>query len=741
MGASVNRDDPTLADLAALPIWAARGAPERVTKERRAPINPRSGGFASITDPTTWAVRAAAEECAARFPEKRQPGVGIMLGTEHAPKGLTRAGVDMDGCRDPESGEIASWAAAVVMQFGTYAEVSPSGTGLHLIFYARVADVEALRAAKILKHGRQFSRGEHVEISPFFGAKFLTVTDEVHGDEVMDYARLRTVERDTLEWLLNDYGPAFAAAGSRSGTAGQRDESGSGYGFRADMAHMRRGLDDDQVAEAMEADEAQAGEWWSRADDRQRRRTIDRARKEVGPVGSNRAVPDFDPDGDATHDGLIKAFEKNHAGELLFDHDRGGWFRFDGVRWCPQRTKLALHYAREVSIGMAEQDPKAKQLRTVPTWEAVERGARTVRDFAADSSWWNTDPWLLGTPGGTVELRSGQLRPADPADYISRITAAAPVPLDSFEPKRDCPQWLAFLDHALAHDAAAIRFLQQWAGYSLTGDTREQVLLFIYGEGGSGKGTAINTIAAILGDYAIGVATSTLTAKKYDAHAEEIARLHGPRMAIASETEKGSRWAENRIKSMTGQDRLTARYMRENSFDFTPQFKLTIFGNNAPSLSDVDSAIRRRFMILPFTQKPAKADTELGDKLRAEWPGILTWMIRGCLDWQANGIVRPSIVQAATEDYFAAQDVFAQWLDEKCEVAPGLAATTDQLFESWSFFARVAGEEPGTRNKTFPERLQQRGFESIRDRAGIRGRGFAGLRLLPRTVSEFDDLV
>lgn len=444
---------------------------------------------------------------------------------------------------------------------------------------------------------------------------------------------------------------------------------------------------------------------------------------------------------DLDQDGVIRAFTDRHVGELLFDHNAGRWFRFMGHRWQREETQLAKHYARAVSTDLAARDPKAKALKNVSVWEAIERGARWVREFAFSASGWDTDSMLLGTPGGVVDLRTGQLRPGRPEDYISKATAVTPVPLDTFDPERDCPRWVAFLDQALGGDAEAIRFFQQWAGYNLTGETREQVLLFIYGPGGSGKTTAVSVIYDLLGEYAANVATSTLTAQRHDAHPEELARLHGPRMAVASETEAGSKWAENRIKALTGGDPITARFMRQDSFEFRPAFKLTIVGNNAPGLSVVDSAIRRRFMILPFDHPPAAKDEHLPEKLKAEWPGILSWAIRGALDWQENGLVRPAVVEAATRDYFAREDTFSRWLEDECELVPGTATLTAALFESWRDYAYRNREDPGSLKRTFPERLQRAGFEAVKNRGGIRGRGFMGLKCRQREWSDFDGLV
>jgi putative DNA primase/helicase len=359
----------------------------------------------------------------------------------------------------------------------------------------------------------------------------------------------------------------------------------------------------------------------------------------------------------------------------------------------------------------------------------VERFAQADRAFAVTADAWDRDAWSLGTPGGTVDLHTGEIHPARPGDMITRLTAATPIALSEFDPARHCPRWLAFLDHATGGDTDAIRFIQQWAGYSLTGDTREEALLFVHGPGGSGKSTAINTLADAMGDYAVNVATETITASKYDRHSTELARLHGARLARASETEAGRAWAESRLKALTGGDTITARFMRCDDFEFKPAFKLTIIGNHAPRIVNVDEAMRRRFNVLPFTHPPQRADSSLKDALQAEWPGVLSWAIQGCLDWQRNGLTRPAAVIQATDAYFAEQDTFALWLEASCEVGKGFAATMSDLSQSFRSFALQAGDEQPMGSKGFSQLMQTRGFQPIKNTCGIRGRGFAGVRL------------
>ncbi|MDI6025250.1 phage/plasmid primase, P4 family [Corticibacterium sp. UT-5YL-CI-8] len=441
---------------------------------------------------------------------------------------------------------------------------------------------------------------------------------------------------------------------------------------------------------------------------------------------------------DLSENGLVSAFATKYRKALRFDHDLGKWFVWSGRRWERNNTQLAHEYARQLSVKVARTDPKSatvKPLKRVSTWEAIERGARRVAPLATNSAIWDADPWLLGTPGGTVDLRTGDLHDARQSDFITKQTAVTPIPLSEFNPSQHCPTWIAFLDFATGEDAGAVRFLQQWLGYSLTGDTREQALLFVHGPGGSGKGTAINGFADVMGDYSLNVDMSTLTAAKYEGHTTQFARLRGARMARASETEEGKAWAENRIKTLTGGDKVTARFMRQDDFEFVPEFKLTIFGNNRPAIANVDEAIKRRFNVLPFTRIPPVKDLQLGAKLRAEWSGMLSWAILGCLDWQANGLVRPHAVLDATASYFEEQDTFQLWIDAECEVGRQHADTTDRLWESWMSYAREVGEPCGSRNKTFPEMMQRRGYSLIKNKQGIRGRGFAGI-----TVRTHDDM-
>ena len=292
--------------------------------------------------------------------------------------------------------------------------------------------------------------------------------------------------------------------------------------------------------------------------------------------------------------------------------------------------------------------------------------------------------------------------------------------------------WLKFLNETFGEDVEMIRFLQQWAGYCLTGDTREHALLFGIGDGGNGKGVFLNTISGIMKDYAVAATMQTFIASSQERHSTELAMLRGARLVTASETERGRGWAEARIKALTGGDPITCRFMRQDDFTYTPQFKLTIVGNHKPELRTVDAATRRRYNIIPFNRKPLVVDRQLNLKLMGEAPAILRWMIDGCLDWQQNGLVRPQSVIDATNEYFADQDNLSRWIAESCDCDPGnkyKSATATELYLSWKNFMQSAGEEPGTQ-KSFADRLLTAG-KGILAKRTKQGMLYLGIRLVP----------
>ena len=314
-----------------------------------------------------------------------------------------------------------------------------------------------------------------------------------------------------------------------------------------------------------------------------------------------------------TEDGVALAFMRQHRHALRYCHDAGAWYVWSGTHWRQNRDGLAFAWARELVRSLNRDETAKIQASTgrAAFADAVERFAQTDRALAVTADAWDRDLHLLGTPGGVVDLHTGQLRPARREDMVTRVTAVAPA-----APGAPCDRWLAFLEQATGKDAELIAFLQRWCGYCLTGDIREHALLFVYGPGGNGKSVFLNTISRILGDYARVAPMETFTASISDRHPTELAMLRGARLVTATETEEGRAWAEARIKQMTGGDPVSARFMRQDFFTYVPQFKLLIAGNHRPALRNVDEAARRRFNIVPFLHRPERPDRQLEDKLR-----------------------------------------------------------------------------------------------------------------------------
>jgi putative DNA primase/helicase len=431
-------------------------------------------------------------------------------------------------------------------------------------------------------------------------------------------------------------------------------------------------------------------------------------------------------------DDLTTVFTNRHGHELRHVVKWGRWMRFDGQRWIEIETPAVWNMIRPLVrryAGMVTE--KANELRrmnskqTIASVEALARGAPGII-MPADA--WDADPMALNTPAGIIDLRTGDLGRSDPLAYATKMTAVAP------SDTTDCPLWRRFLDEVTDHDRELQGFLQRVIGYSLTGQTSEHAMFFLYGTGANGKGVFLNTVSAILADYAKTAPVDTFTESKSDRHPTDMAMLQGAHLVTAQETDQGRAWAEAKIKTLTGGDPITARFMHQDFFTYTPSFKLVIAGNHKPKLHNVDEAIRRRLYLVPFTVTiPAEErDPDLAEKLKAEWPAILRWAIEGCLTWQTIGLAPPKIVTEATEDYFTAQDPLAEWMEACCVRDPqGWASTTD-LYTSYT---RHVGHNGGINGYSGPEprrrfvgRLESAGFTPRRFKSDER-RGFAGLRL------------
>ena len=391
-------------------------------------------------------------------------------------------------------------------------------------------------------------------------------------------------------------------------------------------------------------------------------------------------------------DGIALAFAKLHRGRLLYDHHACHWFVWTGSVWKMEETQLAFEWARKTCraiAGKLEPDDKLKHvLARASVSSAVERFAKADRDFAVDAGVWDKNPWLLGTPDGTIDLRTGDLREADPSDRITKMAAVAPA-----APGTQHPLWTMFLRQATNQDPELQAFLQRLAGYILTGDVTEETLAFLYGDGGAGKGTFINVIVSILADYGISVPIEVFTAGSRINLEYYRAQMAGARLVTASETEQGATWAESQIKEMTGNEApLSGRHAYGKVFNFWPQFKIILIGNHAPKLKGRSKAMERRLRIVPFKHKPANPDETLKERLKAEYPAILRWMIEGCLEWQHDRLGSARAIDAASGAYFEQQDTLGHWMEERCLTGDTLSEKRATLYTDFVAWTKGNGE-------------------------------------------------
>lgn len=432
----------------------------------------------------------------------------------------------------------------------------------------------------------------------------------------------------------------------------------------------------------------------------------------VAVDGNNALAPDPDDaplPAEMSEDMLADKFADQHADAWRYVKPWATWFEWRGDGWYRDDTakidRLAVELTRQ-AIYWPEAgrltDDGLRKVNSKRTAGNVRDLALSDRRIAATVDQWDTNKWLLGVPGGVVDLRTGQLSAARPEDYITKRTRVAPS-------EGDAPIWRRFLETVTAENGELIAFLQRFAGYSLTGETREQCLAFLYGTGQNGKGVFITTLAQILGDYASTADADVFMEQDQTRHPTEMARLRGARLVTVDETDNSKRWNEKRIKRITGGGRIEARFMRQDDFEFTPQFKLLIAGNHKPQLRGVGKAIQRRIHLVPFTVTipDSERDDELTNKLEAEYPAILQWMIAGCMEWQRHGLKAPQQVLEATQRYIDAEDVIGEWVEERCEQRGEVARPV--AYKNYRAWVEGRGERAWS-SKAFKAAIEERGF-------------------------------
>jgi len=405
---------------------------------------------------------------------------------------------------------------------------------------------------------------------------------------------------------------------------------------------------------------------------------------------------------------------------------------WDGRRWapddCEEVVRLAQETARSIHHEAANADDTDAQ-RRLGRWAVASQSASRINamlqqarpHIAIRINSLDADPWLFNCQNGTIDLRTGERHDHDPADLITKL---APVDYDS---EADAPRFKQFLKEILVGDDV-IGFVQRFAGYSLTGDTRERALAILWGGGKNGKSTLVELLRHVMGDYAQNTDVETVLAKKHQGVGNEVAALKGARLVSCAEVEKGRRLAESKVKQLTGSDTVTARYLFGEPFDFKPAFKLWMSTNNKPEIRGTDDAIWDRIRLIPFTQRfeGRAADPKLPEELRKESSGVLAWMVAGCLAWQEHGLGEPEEVTNATAEYRSEMDSLAAFIDECCVIHKDASVTMASLYARYSEWCEKSNETAETKRR-FGNLLTDRGFPADRGTGNVPTRTGIGL--------------
>jgi putative DNA primase/helicase len=427
-------------------------------------------------------------------------------------------------------------------------------------------------------------------------------------------------------------------------------------------------------------------------------------------------------------------FATRNANRILYTPGEG-WLAFGGQRWKPDSFFQCMEFAKETARLIRKEvkhlsNDHAKRARKQFADNSLSKASlERMIDLAkslvmVDDSKLDANPWLLNTINGTVDLRTGDCEEHDPRDLMTKL---APVEANA---AAKCPLFKKFLKRITNGDRALMKYIKKCAGYTLTGLTQEQVFFFVYGKSGdNGKSTLANLLRDMMGDYSRHTPTETLLTKQYDNNIPaDLARLAGVRMVTAIEANFNRHLDEAKLKSITGGEPITARFMRQNFFEFTPTFKLWLVANDMPRVRGTDTAFWRRVRVIPFEVKiPAsEKDLALPTKLRQEFPGILAWAVRGCKEWQANGLTEPPAVTQASGRWLAAADHLKMFVEEFLIEDPKNRLASSMLYNQYTLWCRKNGEQPLTIQKL---NASLRDSHNFTHKQSKRGSEWVGIKL------------
>lgn len=736
-------------ELKALPNWICWDAvpDEKRGKIKKVPINALTGGGAMSNNPSTW----CDFDTAVKASEKHS-GIGFMFG------GCPYFGVDIDGKEEEleayQRGENGNIISEFISTLQSYAEISQSGKGIHIICRGTLPKRGRRKGSvEMYEDGRFFVMTGN-SCSEYAGISDCTESIKPLHEKYIGGGREPQAKIRPAVSLSSADDIVKAAAGAKNGgkfvalyggdTAGYTSSSEADMALCSILAFWT-GCDASKMDVIFRSSGLMREKW----DRPQSGSTYGALTIQKAIAGCSQVYSPKNSYSASFKQGEVNA-QTEQTGQRLYSFDDTGnaqrfvdlfgdkvrycytdkrWLWYDGRKWCTDMTGAVKRLADKAVACMSAELKVYEQTDAdegTDMAKAFEKHMKSSRSNKSKNAMLNEVmhhvPILpsqldrykaaLNTPGGVIDLKSGALAPHDPKNYFTKITAV------EYSENADCPRWTAFLDDIFGGDKDLIRYVQKAVGYSLTGATSEQCAFFLYGTGRNGKSTFIDIIRDIFGDYAANIQPETIMARSNQSTAinSDIARLKGARLVTSVEPNEGVRINEGLLKQLTGDDTVTARKLYGDEFEFKPEFKLWMATNHKPVIRGTDTGIWRRIHMIPFTvQIPEeKIDRRLKYKLSAELTGIFRWAVEGCLLWQKEGLKMPRAVLEEVREYRREMDVISAFVEDKCTVGKGLSVQSSALYAAYLRWAD-SGNEYKMSNTKFGLEIAKR-FEKVKGR-------------------------
>lgn len=426
--------------------------------------------------------------------------------------------------------------------------------------------------------------------------------------------------------------------------------------------------------------------------------------------------------GERTELEMSELLVQRFGGELRYCAPLGGWYAWTGTHWQRDTRERARECAKQVARELAMEAAtqlnedafkSAKRAGSARGVSAILELARSTPAIVFAPSDADRDPWLLNCQNGTLDLRNGTLRAHDPADLITRVCPVA------FDDNAVAPLFERFLIE-VQPDPDVRAYLARLFGYSAVGIVNQHVLAVLWGAGANGKSVLADLVGFVLGDYARPGPTSLIVSDGGNQpHPTDVASLAGSRLVLIHETRKGASFDASKVKLLTGGDRLTARRMHQDFFEFAPSHTLIMLSNYRPAADSSDAALWRRVQLVPFDVviPEERRDPNLGDALRAEAAGVLRWIVDGICEWQRTGLAPPKVVREQTECYRESEDIIAAFLAERTVRLPGVQVRASSLYEAYRSWCDSSGHR-AVNAKDFAAELTGRGVKRVERSVG-----------------------